>query len=102
MLGPITMSAAETFSQELMGRTPHITTIGENTQGLLGEYLTRHLTNGWTFSVSNSVSRTPDGRMFEVLGIPPDVQKPVFADDDVAAGMDPALTMAMHIFADKN
>jgi len=40
--------------------------------------------------------------MFEVLGIPPDVQKPVFADDDVAAGMDPALTMAMHIFADKN
>jgi hypothetical protein len=33
------MSAAKTFSQALMGRTPHITTIGENTQGLLGEYL---------------------------------------------------------------
>jgi C-terminal processing protease CtpA/Prc len=96
------MSAAEDFSQALMGRAPHITTIGENTQGLLGDYLTRRLPSGWTFSVSNAVSRTPDGGMFEVLGIPPDIQKPVFADDDVAAGMDPALAMAMHILADKN
>jgi C-terminal processing protease CtpA/Prc len=101
LFGPITMSAAEDFSQALMGRAPHITTIGENTQGLLGDYLTRRLPNGRTFSVSNAVSRTPDGGMFEVLGIPPDIQKPVFADDDVAAGMDPGLAMAMHILADK-
>ena len=99
LLGPITMSAAETFSQALMGRTPHIATIGKNIQGLLGEYLTRRLPNGWTFSVSNAVSRTRDGGMFEVLGLPPDIPKPVFADNDVAAGMDPALTLAMEILA---
>jgi hypothetical protein len=102
LLGSITMSAAETFSQALMGRTPHIETIGQNTQGLLGEYLTRRLPNGWTFSVSNAISRTPDGGMFEVLGIPPDIHKPVFADDDVDAGVDPSLTMAIHILAGKN
>jgi hypothetical protein len=34
LIGPITLSAAETFTQALMERTPHVLRIGENTQGV--------------------------------------------------------------------
>src|SRR4029077_11571212 len=33
----MTISAGETFTQALMGRTPHVTRIGENTQGVFSD-----------------------------------------------------------------
>ncbi|MDQ2710972.1 MAG: S41 family peptidase [Acidobacteriota bacterium] len=59
LTGPITMSAAETFTQALMGRTPCVTRIGENTQGVFCDVLDRHLPNGWSFGLPNAVYRTP-------------------------------------------
>lgn len=97
LIGPITMSAAETFTQALMERTPHITRIGENTQGVFCDVLDRHLPNGWVFGLPNAVYRTSDGRAFDVSGIPPDLVVPVFADDDVTAGRDPAMAAALHL-----
>jgi hypothetical protein len=95
LIGPITMSAAETFTQALMGRSPHVTRIGENTQGLFCDPLDRRLPNGWTFSLPNAAYRTADGVAFDVQGIPPDIAVPVFADEDVAAGRDPAIEAAL-------
>ena len=97
LLGPITMSAAETFTQALMERTPHVTRIGENTQGVFCDPLERHLPNGWTFALPNAVYRTADGRAFDVSGIPPDLPVPVFADEDISAGRDPAMATAMQL-----
>ncbi len=97
LIGPITMSAAETFTQSLMERTPHVVRIGENTQGVFADALDRHLPNGWTFVLPNSVYRTSDGKAFDVSGIPPDLPVPVFADQDVAAGGDPAMAAAMRL-----
>src|SRR5262249_28333929 len=37
LTGPLTISAGETFTQALMGRTPHVTRIGENTQGVFSD-----------------------------------------------------------------
>jgi C-terminal processing protease CtpA/Prc len=91
------MSAAETFTQALMGRTPHVTMIGENTQGVFCDPLDRHLPNGWTFSLPNAVYRTTDGYAFDVEGIPPDMTARVFADDDVAARRDPAMALALRV-----
>jgi hypothetical protein len=102
LIGPITMSAAETFTEALMGRTPHVTMIGENTQGLFCDPLDRRLPNGWSFSLPNAVYRTADGRSFDVQGIPPDMPATVFADDDVAAEKDPAMAMALKILRDKS
>jgi hypothetical protein len=99
LIGPITMSAAETFTEALMGRTPHVTTIGENTQGLFCDPLDRRLPNGWSFSLPNAVYRTADGRAFDVQGIPPDMPASVYVDEDVAAGKDPAMTMALKILS---
>jgi C-terminal processing protease CtpA/Prc len=87
------MSAAETFIQALMDR-PGVTRIGESTQRVFCDSLDRHLPNGWTFSLPNAVYLTRDGRAFDVTGIPPDVECPVFANADVVARKDPALEKA--------
>lgn len=70
LIGPITMSAAETFTQALMERTPRVTRIGENTQGVFCDVLDRHLPNGWSFGLPNAVYRTTEGRAFDVSGVP--------------------------------
>jgi C-terminal processing protease CtpA/Prc len=95
LIGPITMSAAETFTQALMGRTPRVVRIGENTQGVFCDVLSRRLPNGWSFALPNAVYRNSEGRAFDVHGIPPDIAVPVFADDDIAARRDPAMAAAM-------
>lgn len=101
LIGPITMSAAETFTQALMERTPRITRIGENTQGVFCDVLDRHLPNGWSFGLPNAVYRTTESRAFDVSGVPADIAVSVFADNDIRAGRDPAMAAAMEIFARK-
>jgi C-terminal processing protease CtpA/Prc len=95
LIGPITMSAAETFTEALMGRSPSVTGIGENTQGVFCDVWDRHLPNGWTFGLPNAVYRTAERKAFDVEGIPADIGVPVFADEDMAAGRDPAMAMAV-------
>jgi hypothetical protein len=97
LIGPLSVSAAETLTQALMGRVPHVTRTGENTQGVFSDVLVRKLPNGWTFGLPNEVFRTADGRAFDGPGIPPDIAVPVFAEDDLAAGRDPAMAKALEI-----
>jgi hypothetical protein len=93
----ITMSAAETFSQALMGRVPSITRIGENTQGVFCDVMDRHLPNGWTFGLPNAVYRTDNGTAFDVTGIPPNIDVPLFSEGDLAAAKDPGLAKAVQL-----
>ncbi len=102
LIGPLTISAGETFSQALMGRTPHITRIGENTQGVFSDVLSRHLPNGWRFGLPNEVFRTPQGTTYDGVGIPTDITVPVFADEDVAAGKDPGMARALEVLRGTN
>jgi hypothetical protein len=101
LIGPLTISAGETFTQALMGRTPYVTRIGENTQGVFSDVLGKKLPNGWAFGLPNEVFRTPQGATFDGPGIPPDIAVPVFADEDVAAGKDPAVMKALEILRKK-
>jgi len=97
LIGPLTISAGETFTQALMGRTPHVTRIGENTQGVFSDVLGRQLPNGWRFGLPNEVFRSPEGITFDGMGIPPDIAVPVFAYEDVAAEKDPAMAKALQV-----
>jgi hypothetical protein len=97
LIGPLTISAGETFTQALMGRIPHVIRIGENTQGVFSDVLARQLPNGWRFGLPNEVFRSPEGTTFDGTGIPPDIAVPVFADEDVAAGRDPAMAKALQV-----
>ncbi|HXZ42750.1 MAG TPA: S41 family peptidase [Terriglobales bacterium] len=99
LTGPSTVSAGETFTQALMGRTPHITRIGENTQGVFSDVLGRRLPNGWRFGLPNEVFLTSEGKAFDGPGIPPDIEVPVFAASDLAAGKDPAMAKAIEVLA---
>jgi hypothetical protein len=94
LTGPLTISAGETMTQALMGRTPKVVRIGENTQGVFSDVLGRTLPDGWLFGLPNEVFRSPDGKTFDGPGIPPDITVPVFADRDLAAGRDPGLERA--------
>lgn len=93
----MTISAGETFTQALMGRAPHVTRIGENTQGVFSDVLGRSLPNGWKFGLPNEIYRNEKGKTFDVVGIPPEIEVPVFADADVSAGKDPAMARALEI-----
>lgn len=99
LIGPSSVSAAETFTQALMGRTPHVTRIGQNTQGDFSDILGRTLPNGWEFGLPNEVFLTPDGKTFDVSGVPPDIEVAVFAPADLAAGRDPAMAKAIEVLA---
>ena len=85
----------------MLFRSPRITRIGENTQGVFSDVLGRRLPNGWRFGLPNEVFRTPQGTTFDGPGIPPDTAVPVFADEDVAAGKDPAVARALEILRKK-
>jgi C-terminal processing protease CtpA/Prc len=95
LIGPLTISAGETFTQALMGRTPRVIRIGEHTQGVFSDVLVRRLPNGWTFGLPNEVFRTPERTTFDGPGIPPDIMVAVFADEDVKAGRDPGIERAL-------
>jgi Peptidase family S41/Tricorn protease C1 domain len=99
LTGPVTLSAAESFVLALIGRNPPVVRIGENTQGVFCDVLSRRLPNGWTFGLPNAVYSTIDGKTFDVTGIPPDIPVPVFADADLEARRDPAIETARRVLS---
>ncbi|MFB7636073.1 S41 family peptidase [Streptomyces sp. NPDC056149] len=99
LTGRLTISAGETFTQSLMGRSPAPTRIGENTQGVFSDVLDRKLPNGWGFGLPNEEFLTADGRTFDGPGIPPAVPTPVFTAAELSARRDTALTRARELLA---
>ncbi len=53
---------------------PNITLIGSNTEGVFSDILDRQLPNGWEFGLSSEVYESMDGKNYEGIGIPPDVE----------------------------
>ena len=96
LTGILSVSAAETFTQALLGRRPAVVRVGEPTQGVFSDVLSRRLPNGWRFGLPNERFVT-DGRSYDGPGIAPDSLVPVFAPADLAAGRDRALETAMAI-----
>ena len=101
LTGPLTISAGETFTQALMGRTPHVVRVGEDTQGVFSDVLGREMPNGWSFGLPNEVFRTAQGTTFDGRGIPPDVIVPLFTESDIAARRDPAMAKALELLGQK-
>jgi hypothetical protein len=98
---PHGVSAAETFTMALLGRDPHVTRVGANTQGVFSDELDRVLPNGWRFGLSNEIYLTKDGKSFEGTGVPPDIEVLIFPKEDLANGRDSALDKALDLLAHK-
>ncbi|WP_327401920.1 S41 family peptidase [Streptomyces sp. NBC_01288] len=88
LTGGSTVSAGETFTQALMNRPGETLRIGQPTQGVFSDTLTRHLPNGMAAWLPNEEFLTHSGRTFDGTGIPPQVRVPVFTEEEFAAGRD--------------
>ncbi|MEV7938823.1 S41 family peptidase [Kitasatospora sp. NPDC088264] len=97
----LSISAAETFTQTLMGRSPHVVRIGENTQGVFSDVLIKTLSPDFMVVLPNEKYLTPDGSTFDGPGIPPDVRTPVFTDEELAGLKDSALSTARRVLGEQ-
>lgn len=101
LISRYSVSAAETFTQALMGRRPAIERVGENTQGVFSDVLVRRLPNGWLFGLPNELFLTAAGTSFDVTGIAPTIPVPIFPPADRAAFRDAALERALALLGPK-
>ena len=90
------MSAAEVFVLCMMAY-PHVTRLGGTTAGALSNALTKHLPNGWRLEISNQVCEAADGHVYEGIGIPPQVEVPVFVPGNTYPGLKRAVDKAVDL-----
>ncbi|MFD5464034.1 S41 family peptidase [Kitasatospora sp. NPDC127059] len=96
----ISASAAETFAQALMGRSPRVTRIGENTQGVFSDVLIKPLSPDFAVVLPNEEYLTRNGSTFDGPGIAPDLRTPVYSPEELAALKDSALSTARRVLAE--
>jgi len=100
LIGIQSISAAETFTQALMNRQPQITRIGETTQGVFSDVLSRTLPNGWRFGLANERFVT-NGRYYDHFGIAPDIAVESLTPAARATGRDAAIEKALSLLQAK-
>lgn len=93
-----TYSAGEVFTLIMQG-LPHVTLIGETTQGNLSDYIERILPNGWYFSVPSEVYSDVLGNEYESVGIPPQHVALFWLPEDVFSGKDAGIDKALELMA---
>jgi len=73
---------------------PHVTVVGDLTEGALSAQFPDRLPNGWTLFVAFKVTRDHEGICWDGIGIPPDIRV-VNTPEEVAAGRDRQLELAL-------
>ena len=86
-------SSAEDFVLA-MRALPKVTVVGDTTAGASGGPLSRELTNGWSYQLSEWIEYLPSKKMFEGIGLAPDVVVKAAARD-ASRGIDAALAKAV-------
>jgi carboxyl-terminal processing protease len=94
-----TASAAEIFAMA-MGEMPHVTLIGEPTDGGHSDMLQGMLPNGFVFFLSNERYTANDGVCYEGAGVPPDIEI-AFDPEAFLQGDDTMLEKAVQYLSSK-
>lgn len=89
-----TASAAETFTLS-MRTLPHVTHIGETTQGIFSDSLEFNLTHGFTTSFPFQTYYSANNVAYETLGIPPQIEAPTTTLPGSSMGAQPAIHKAL-------
>jgi tetratricopeptide (TPR) repeat protein len=89
----ISASAADGFTLA-MRVLPHVTVVGDTTEGALSAQFPERMPNGWTLWVAFKETRDHDGVCWDGVGIPPDLRV-INTAADIAAGRDQILDFAM-------
>lgn len=90
----LTASAAEIFTLAMM-TLPHVTRVGQTTNGILSDQWIAPLPNGWMISLSNEVYMAADGVLYEGPGVPAEVDAPVFVRGAFWENVDKAYEAAL-------
>jgi carboxyl-terminal processing protease len=80
-----TVSAGEIMTMALRA-LPHVTHVGQSTNGSLSDVLDKTLPNGWALTLSNEVYRDHTGIKWEGRGIAPDISLDIFDETTLVAG----------------
>ncbi|MFE1926401.1 S41 family peptidase [Streptomyces asoensis] len=97
LTGGSTVSAGETFTQALMDRPGKTVRIGQPTQGVFSDVMSRRLPNGMSAWLPNEEFLTRSGRTFDGTGIAPHLTEPVFTKEEFAKKRDSAFDAALNI-----
>ena len=89
-----TGSAAEVFLLA-MNALPSVTLVGENSNGIFSNILSKSLPNGVEFGLSNEVYTDFQGINYEGTGISPDVEAEIFSIEAIERNTDPAINAAL-------
>ena len=74
--------------------TPHVTIIGEHTNGIFSYQLEKKLPNGWRYSLSYQKYLSADKVCYEGKGVPVDI-KLLNSKADIVRGIDPLISRAL-------
>jgi C-terminal processing protease CtpA/Prc len=101
-IGPIALltcdavfSGAEAFALAIK-QLPHVTIIGDHTNGIFSYQLEKTLPNGWELCLSHQVYFSADMVCYEGRGVPPDIEL-LNKKSDIEKGTDPLITRALKV-----
>ncbi len=92
-------SAADVFAM-LMADLPHVTIIGEPTNGIFSNMLEKKLPNGWKYTLSHQVYYSADKTCYEGKGIPVDIRL-INKRTDLEKGIDPLIIKSLEVLSGK-
>jgi carboxyl-terminal processing protease len=93
-------SGGEAFALAIK-QLPHVTIIGDHTNGIFSYQLQKKLPNGWRYSLSYQKYFSADMVCYEGSGIPVDI-KLLNKKTDIENGIDPLITRALKVLKSKN
>jgi hypothetical protein len=93
-------SGGEAFALAIK-QLPHVTIIGDHTNGIFSYQLEKKLPNGWRYCLSYQKYFSADMVCYEGRGVPVDI-KLLNKKTDIENGIDPLITRALKVLKSKN
>jgi hypothetical protein len=88
-------SGGESFALAIR-QLPHVTVLGDRTNGTFSYTLDKRLPNGWKYCLSYQVYYSPDMVCYEGTGVPADIEL-LNSKADLASGVDPLIVRALEV-----
>lgn len=79
----LSVSAAEAFTL-MMREFPHVTQVGQRTNGALSDILGKTLPGGYSMGLSHEIYLDPRGELYEGFGIPPRLPITMYDSADIS------------------
>lgn len=93
-------SGGEAFALAIK-QLPHVTIVGDHTNGIFSYTLDKKLPNGWEYCLSYQVYLSADMVCYEGRGVPVDIEL-LNEEADIERGIDPLIVRALAVLEPKN